>query len=427
MAVAEDNHVVETLAADRADQALDEGVLPGASAAHSRLPRCPCLRAGRGRWRRRSGRGRASGTSVRWLRGTPRRSLGRSRPRSGSASVRQDDEDVEHAKGRGRDREKVNGGDGTTHARARPRRADRSSREEGEGGNAEGRPIVGGGRDSPGLARHELEAPTWLRQAWRSGARAPADLAVPVTPGEPMKRQGSRLDRVLANGRFGPKRGQHLPCPPVLRRGSTAGRGGGAGGAASGPCTLACTTDRTCCGSSCVNTDNDPFNLRRLRTPVRRRHRMYRRPTSRSRLRTDNGVLRPWVSVLWYRLPSPGRHLLRGRRPGEQYLSDLFSSHHRSNRVPGRLRTTLQERSQHQEGHRPGRRRRDLGARARLPISTWTYNRTGRYPPSWADGAGFLRKLRAGRQRSLLLVRRGGSDVPQSAGTAGAVLDETRE
>ena len=42
VALTEDDDVVEALAPYRADQALDEGVLPGRAAARSRLPRCPC-------------------------------------------------------------------------------------------------------------------------------------------------------------------------------------------------------------------------------------------------------------------------------------------------------------------------------------------------------------------------------------------------
>jgi len=38
------------------------------------------------------------------------------------------------------------------------------------------------------------------------------------------------------------------------------GGGGTSGAGGSGPCTLACTVGRTCCGSGCVNLQNDPLN-----------------------------------------------------------------------------------------------------------------------------------------------------------------------
>jgi hypothetical protein len=43
-------------------------------------------------------------------------------------------------------------------------------------------------------------------------------------------------------------------------RGGAGGATGMGGGGGTGACTLACTTGRTCCGSGCVNTQNDPFN-----------------------------------------------------------------------------------------------------------------------------------------------------------------------
>ncbi len=42
--------------------------------------------------------------------------------------------------------------------------------------------------------------------------------------------------------------------------GGTGGRGTGGGTGGQSPCNMACTVGRTCCGTSCVNVQNDPFN-----------------------------------------------------------------------------------------------------------------------------------------------------------------------
>src|SRR5260370_39755059 len=120
MALAEDDHVVETLAADRSDQSLDEGVLPGrARRAQDFLDAHACEPVAEGvavdsiaishqvlRY------------AVFWelfadLLSGPGggRMLRHVEMQDQSAVVRQHDDDVEHAKGHGRDREEVDGGE----------------------------------------------------------------------------------------------------------------------------------------------------------------------------------------------------------------------------------------------------------------------------------------------------------------------------
>src|SRR5438132_4505183 len=55
----EHEHMVQALAPDRTNHALDVGPLPGGSGCTA-LPGCPCLAPVRGRHRRRSHRGRAA-------------------------------------------------------------------------------------------------------------------------------------------------------------------------------------------------------------------------------------------------------------------------------------------------------------------------------------------------------------------------------
>src|SRR5450432_3071082 len=122
MAHAEDDHVVEAIAADRADQALDERVLPGrAWRAQDFLEAHACEPVAEGgavdpvavaqQVPRRAG----FGERLDDLLGGPGggRMLRHVEVQDTSAVVRQYDEDVEHAKGRGRDREEVDGGERT--------------------------------------------------------------------------------------------------------------------------------------------------------------------------------------------------------------------------------------------------------------------------------------------------------------------------
>jgi len=122
MALAEDDHVVETLAAYRADQALDERVLPGrARRTQDFLDARACEPATEGgaidpvavahQVRRRAGLGECLDDLL----GGPGggRMLRHVEMQDTPAVVRQDDEDVEHTKGRGRDREEIDGGERT--------------------------------------------------------------------------------------------------------------------------------------------------------------------------------------------------------------------------------------------------------------------------------------------------------------------------